>query len=60
MHYSTLSFQFPGTIPEKDLCLFCSHCASWKQTKIRETSAKEIGADIQQIAVELTPVAVME
>lgn len=58
MHYSTLSFQFPGTVPEKDLRLFYSHCASWKQQKsYRETSAKEIGAEVQQIAVELTPVA---
>lgn len=57
MHYSTLSSQFPGTVPEKDLCLFYSHCASWKQQKPdRETSAEETGAEVQQVAGELTPV----
>lgn len=58
MYYSTLSFQFPGTVPEKGLRLFSSHCASWKQQKpCRETSAEETGADVQQTAVELTPAA---
>lgn len=59
MHYSvTFSLQFPGTVPEKALRLFYSHCASWKQQKsYRGTSAEEIGAEVQQIVVELTPVA---
>lgn len=50
--------QFPGTVPGKDFSLFCSCCASWRQNKNHgEISSKEIGAKVQQIAVELTPVA---
>lgn len=43
------SLQFPGTV---SLCFL-----ETEQKSYRETSAKETGAEVQQIAVELTPVA---
>lgn len=58
MHYSTLSsapWDCPREGPRSSLFTLCF--IETEQKSYRETSAKEINAEVQQIVVELTPVA---
>lgn len=60
MHYSTLSFHFSflDCLREGPPSFLFTLCfLETEQKSYRETSAKETGAEVQQIAMELTPVA---